>query len=176
MRTCDFLCMHARVFVYACVCLCLSESLLFGARVHLASVSCLYCDYVCLFCSGVSYPITLTMRTAAAQLSTDYAAFTAEAVADVPLDDLRRALDESDDSDDERVSRGAATVKSTSAMTMTTTTTPKLTILFYPLLPPLKTLGLWRVITAVAPTKIFVTIKCDVVHGMLCSARQCCLY
>ena len=100
MRTCDFLCMHARVFVYACVCLCLSESLLFGARVHLASVSCLYCDYVCLFCSGVSYPITLTMRTAAAQLSTDYAAFTAEAVADVPLDDLRRALDESDDSDD----------------------------------------------------------------------------
>ena len=100
MRTCDFLCMHARLFVYACVCLCLSESLLFGARVHLASASCLYCDYVCLFCSGVSYPITLTMRTAAAQLSTDYAAFTAEAVADVPLDDLRRALDESDDSDD----------------------------------------------------------------------------
>lgn len=53
-----------------------------------------------LFCSGVSYPITLTMRTAAAQLSTDYAAFTAEAVADVPFDVLRRAVDDSDDSDD----------------------------------------------------------------------------
>lgn len=94
MRTCDFLCMHARVFVYACM------PLLFGARVHSASASCVHCDYVRLFCSGVSYPITLTMRTAAAQLSTDYATFTAEAVADVPFDVLRRAVDDSDDSDD----------------------------------------------------------------------------
>ena len=87
--------MHARVFVYACM------PLLFGARVHSASASCVHCDYVRLFCSGVSYPITLTMRTAAAQLSTDYAAFTAEAVADVPFDVLRRAVDDSDDGEGE---------------------------------------------------------------------------